>query len=111
MDNIRLAPLQVDGDSRQFWSMFIAFPRIRRYHGCGTKMPKVCQGGVERRRGCWDGHLGGGQKRLIKAVQLCWCACVRRNGDGLESWNDDLVPAILPGKEGRDTERAIRATQ
>ena len=50
---------------------------------------------------------GGGQRRLIKAAQLCWCACVCKERDGVESWNDE-VPLLPPGEEGRDTERAKR---
>jgi len=45
-------------------------------------------------------------KRLIRAAQLCKCACVCGNRGGVESWNDDEVPALLLGEEGRETERA-----
>ena len=48
------------------------------------------------------------QNRLIKAAQLCLCACVCGNRGGVESWNDDEIPALLLGEERRDTERAER---
>jgi hypothetical protein len=45
-------------------------------------------------------------KRLIRVAQLCKCACVCGNRGGVESWNDDEVPALLLGEEGREAERA-----
>ena len=48
------------------------------------------------------------QNRLIKAAQLCHCACVCGNRGGVETWNDDEIPALLLGEERRDTERAER---
>ena len=44
-------------------------------------------------------------KRLIRAAQLCKCTCVCGNRGGVESWNDDEVPALLLGEEGREIER------
>ncbi len=48
------------------------------------------------------------QNRLIKAAQLCQCACVCGDRCGVESWNDDEVPALLLGEDGRESERARR---
>jgi hypothetical protein len=63
--------------------------------------------GVERRRGCLDGRLEAPeathQGGPIVPVRLC----LREQG-GVESWNDDEVPALLLGEEGRETERANR---
>ena len=44
-------------------------------------------------------------KRLIRAAQLCKCTCVCGNRGGVETWNDDEVPALLLGEEGREIER------
>ena len=48
------------------------------------------------------------QKRLIRAAQSCQCSCVCGNRSEVETWNDDEVPALLQGEEGRETERAKR---
>ena len=48
------------------------------------------------------------QKRLVRAAQLCPCPCVCGNRGCVESWNDDEVPALLLGEEGRETVRARR---
>ena len=46
------------------------------------------------------------QKRLVRASQLCSCPCVCGNRGCVESWNDDEVPALLLGEEGRENVRA-----
>ena len=48
------------------------------------------------------------QNRLIRAAQMCLCACVCGNRGEVESWNDDEVPALLLGEDGRESERAKR---
>ena len=70
--------------------------------GWNDDAERVFTSGTTSRMPGWS--FGGGQKRLIRVVQLRRCACVCRKRDGAESWNDDQVPAIPLGKEGRDTE-------
>lgn len=48
------------------------------------------------------------QNRLIRAAQMCRCACVCGNRGEVESWNDDEVPALLLGEDGRESEREKR---
>ena len=48
------------------------------------------------------------QKRLVRAAQLCACPCVCGNRACVESWNDDEVPALLLGEDGREAVRASK---